>query len=93
MNLFVEPKKKNNTQLDVKISHEAMVVLQEYSDFTRYELGELLNIIADKLLDDPKFVNTFKVKRSNKKIMKVYENHTNRKVNGWEPSDEDTPFK
>lgn len=93
MSLYVEPKKKNNTQLDVKVSHEAMVVLQEYSDFTKYELGELLNIIADKLLDDPKFVDNFKAKRSNKKIMKIYQRHMDKKLNNWEPTDEEAPFK
>jgi hypothetical protein len=80
LSLYVEPKKRNETALNVKVSHNTLVILNEYSDYTGYELGDLLNIISRKLMEDEAFVEYFKGKRSNKKIMTAYEEYIKNQI-------------
>ncbi len=94
MSVFIEPKKRPDVPLDLKITHEAMLVLQEYSLYTGYEINELIIQIADKLLDDNDFISYFSAKRSNKKIMNVYNNHLDQKSNFVPVYDKsEVPFK
>ena len=48
------------------------MIFDEYASYTGYDLGEMPVKSSTELLHDPKFIESFKRKRSNKKIMAVY---------------------
>jgi len=97
MSICIEPKKKPEVPLQLKVTHDTMLVLQEYSVYTGYDINELIIQITDQLLDDENFIKHFSGKRSNKKIMSIYGNHlikTNE--NDFTPiniDDSEIPFK
>lgn len=100
MSIFIEPKNKPNVPFNYVVNHETSLIYQEYSNYTGYSIDELLTLIADKLLDDPKFVDYFSSKRANKKIMAIYEKHqsniTDITKDGFETievDDKGIPFK
>jgi hypothetical protein len=75
MSVFIKPKQKPDVPLNMKVSHETIVILKEYSKYTGYEIEELIIKISDKLLEDADFVKYFSNNRDNKKIMSVYKKH------------------
>lgn len=93
-NMFIKPKEKFEAPLDIKISHDAMVILQEYSSYTGFDISDMLVKISEELLNDKAFVEYFKSKRSNKKIMAVYsKNILHKGFVDTDIDDSDVPFK
>lgn len=97
MSIYIEPKKKPEFNLELKVTHDTVLILQEYALYTGYDINELIIQISDKLLDDENFVKHFSAKRSNKKIMSVYERHISKSIEkAFTPIDIDyseIPFK
>jgi hypothetical protein len=98
VSIYIEPKNKPNIHFNHVVNQETVLIFQEYSNYTGYTIDELLMQIADKLLDDKKFIEYFSSKRANKKIMAIYEQHNSSSINmdGFEEVDideADIPFK
>jgi hypothetical protein len=87
--MYIKPKstiKKKSVPMKANISHEAEIVFKAYSTYTEYTMDELLNKIAEQLLEDPAFIKGVQNQRYNKKILKVIEEYHQNKL------DEDAMF-
>lgn len=92
--MFLEPRKKFDVPLNIKITAEAMLVLKEYSLYTGYELDEMVIRISEKLLEDPGFLEHIHQKRHNKRLTGIIEKANRREsaFSEFSTTDEPTPF-
>ena len=72
----IEPKRKDSVLFKTKISKKAMMVLNEYSEHTNYEMYDLMDLICDEILQDADFIKYLRNKRDNKRILNVIFNES-----------------
>lgn len=90
--MFVEPKQELGYPLEVKVSHDAHVIINEYAKYTKYDLDILLDKIILNLINDENFIKYAKSKRFNKKIQQVLEKHDIESNKDFIEVDDETPF-
>lgn len=91
--MFIEPKRKYEAPLDIRVSNDALLILKEYSNYTGYDIDELIVKMSEKLLEDAKFISYVQKKRYNKKLMHLISKNKEDKYTEVLIDNEDLPFK
>ena len=73
--MFIKPKEQLKQNLNVKISNDAHIIINEYAYYTNYDLDLLLDKMIMYLLNDDDFIKSIKKKRFNKKILDILKKH------------------
>ena len=79
---YIKPKKENKKKVSLELSTRTLAILENYSKYTQYNQGEILDIFLLNLLEDTGFIEWVSKQRYNKKILtSLYDNINDSELN------------
>jgi hypothetical protein len=78
----IKPKFQGTVKVEWRISKRAKEIISEYSKYTKYEEGEIVDKLISEIIEDEDFVNWLKKKRYKKKVEELL--FTGMELDGFE---------